>query len=345
MMARHFVVAVLALQVAALDVRAQSDESARVRLERGLAFLSSIQEPDGAWLMQGQKSSAATGLAVMAFLSAGHVPGEGLYQAHLDRALRWVLQSQHRSGLFGAGTGHEMYIHAICTMMLAEVSGMTDAALGQRIKPALEKAVNVILAAQRLESGSDRGGWRYLVTGTDADLSVTGWQFLALRAARNLGCDVPAERIDLAADYVLRCYDPRSGGFAYKPGLAVTKACTGTGILCLELRGASRAGAGSRFGAEILKAKAYLVSQPLQRRDEFFYYTAYYGAQAMYQPRSNYWQVYRRNLHRVLFDEQKSNGSWIDESYGPTYATALAVLALAVEQRLLPLYQRHEALE
>lgn len=308
------------------------------RVERGLAFLASIQEKDGAWLLQGQKSPVATALSVMAFLSAGHVPGEGLYQYHLDRAIRYVVRSQ-KGGLFGERTGaQEMYIQAICALMLAEVTGMTEASLGAQIKTALEKAVAVILQAQRLQPGSDRGGWRYQVLGTDADLSVTGWQFLALRAARNVGCDIPAERIDLAVDYVRRCYDPRSGGFGYRPGLAVTKACTGTGILCLELRGSDRAGAPP--APEITRAKGYLVSHPLQRRDDFFYYTAYYGAQAMYQARSNYWQLYRTNLVRLLSDEQKSNGSWIDENHGPTYATALAILALTVEQRLLPIYQR-----
>jgi hypothetical protein len=340
----HFRAAVLPalaiLLLAAGNVKAQDE--ARTRVARGLAFLVSIQEPDGAWLLQGSKHPAATALAVMAFLSAGHVPGEGPYQDQLDRAVRWVLQNQKPDGLFSEATGQEMYIVAICTLMLAEVSGMTDATLARRIKPALEKGVAVILRAQCRQPGSSRGGWRYAVASSDADLSVTGWQFLALRAAHNLGCDIPAERIDLAADFVLRCYEPRSGGFCYMPGVNVTKACTGTGILCLELRGASGARGAA---AEVLKAKAYLVSHPLQRRDDFFYYTAYYGAQAMYQPRSNYWQLYRGHLHRALFDEQKSNGGWIDESYGPAYASALAVLSLTVEQRLLPIYQRHEAPE
>ena len=38
-------------------------------------------------------------------------------------------------------------------------------------------------------------------------MSVTGWQLLALRAAKNIGCDVPGERIDMAVEYVLRCRD------------------------------------------------------------------------------------------------------------------------------------------
>ena len=63
-----------------------------------------------------------------------------------------------------------------------------------------EKAVAIILKAQRGGSGPERGGWRYRVAHIGgSDLSVTGWQVMALRAARNLGCDVPADAIDRAA--------------------------------------------------------------------------------------------------------------------------------------------------
>jgi hypothetical protein len=126
----------------------------------------------------------------------------------------------------------------------------------------------------------------------------------------------------------------------------VTKACTSTAVLALELRGAGRSPTGTKgtsTTAEVLKAKAYLVSQPLKYGETHFYYTAYYGAQAMYQPRSNYWHLYRQQLHQVLFEQQQRNGGWIcDQGNGPAYATALAIMALTVEYRLLPIYQRHE---
>src|SRR4051795_12148262 len=85
----------------------------RERVDRGLAFLTTQQEPDGAWQLHGQKSPAVTGLAVMAFLSAGHVPGEGPYQEQLDRAIRWVLRAQDRTGLFAPPGSRDLYTHAI----------------------------------------------------------------------------------------------------------------------------------------------------------------------------------------------------------------------------------------
>jgi hypothetical protein len=104
-----------------------------------LSFLSTLQEQDGSWHLGGQKNLAATSLAVMAFLSAGHVPGEGPYHAQLDAAIRWVLRGQQGSGAFGDVGIENMYAHAICTLMLAEVAGMTGAELGRDIKIALAK--------------------------------------------------------------------------------------------------------------------------------------------------------------------------------------------------------------
>src|SRR5581483_11942408 len=177
--------------------------------------------------------------------------------------------------------------------------------------------------------------------------SITGWQILALRAARDLGCDIPARRIDLALEFVRRCHDPKTGGFGYQSSAGVTASCTGTGILALELRGADRREPGAARPApppEVLKAKAYLVNHPPAWTEPHFFYTAYYGAQAMYQPRSNYWHVYRQRLHQVLLEHQQRDGGWSGpDGYGPAYATALGVKELTVEYRLLPIYQLHDA--
>lgn len=60
-----------------------------------------------------------------------------------------ALANQQPSGLFAANGGHEMYQHGISTLMLAEVFGMTDAALGKELKPKLEKGVQLILRAKK----------------------------------------------------------------------------------------------------------------------------------------------------------------------------------------------------
>ncbi len=308
-------------------------------VDRGLVFLATQQEPDGAWPLGSQgKHTASTALAIMAYLSAGHVPGEGPYQANVEKGIRWILAKQQPSGFFVNYNWEDMYSHGICTMMLCEVAAMSDAKTAREIKPKLEKAVKMILQGQRTANNVHRGGWRYQLNSPDADMSISGWQILALRAARNLGCDVPAERIELAMQFVLQCRDPRTGGFCYVPGANVTNACTGTGVLALELCGKER-----HHSREALLGGSYLLKTPLRYDEQHFFYSAYYTSQAMFQLGNNYWNVFRPHLHKLLLDSQQRNGSWLNNDlHGTTFTTSLAVLALTVEYRLLPLYQRDE---
>jgi hypothetical protein len=316
-------------------------------VDRALAFLHNTQDKtDGAWRGQGaNKNLAVTSLAVMAFLSAGHVPGEGRYGTTVERGVRWVLKQQRPNGLLATEGGHEMYHHGIATLMLAEVAGMAEGKLAEDVRKGLEKAVAVILKAQRT-NGNDRGGWRYHVAAVDhpgSDVSVTGWQIMALRGAKNLGCDVPAEAIERAVGYLKRCQDSRTGGFRYVTSGPVTVPCTGTSVLALELCGKDL-----HRGPETLAAGAYLLrAENLPRwGGHHFYYSIYYGAQATFQLGDNFWSAYRPRLQDVLLRNQQTNGRWeggdSDAYYGSNYGTAMAVLALTVEYRYLPIYQRGE---
>jgi hypothetical protein len=323
--------------------RTELDEA----IDRGLLYLQRMQEPDGSWRMQGNfrgaggPRSAVTGLAVMAFLSAGHVPGEGRYGETVERGVRFVLSAQKPNGLISENGSQEMYQHGICTLMLAEVAGMTEGKLADEIRKKLEAAVKIILRAQR-QSGTSKGGWRYQIYGTDADISVTGWQLMALRAAKNLGCDVPPESIDDAVAFIMRCRDTYTGGFRYHPGGALTIACTGTSILGLEICGKEL-----HASPEIQKAAAFILKNPPAWGQPHFFYSIYYCSQATFQLGGSYWEHYRGKLHEVLAQNQLSNGAWIgrdSDSYqgGPCYSTAMAILSMTVEYRYLPIYQRGE---
>ncbi|MGF1579712.1 MAG: prenyltransferase/squalene oxidase repeat-containing protein [Gemmataceae bacterium] len=323
---------VLFVNFAPAQTRSKPDELEK-RVDKALAFLARVQQSDGSWKLNLPKHPAATSLAVMAFLSAGHVPGEGPYGEVIEKGVRWVLKIQRRDGLL-ATTGHEMYQHGISTLMLAEVSGMVDKKLQPKVKMALEKAVKLILRAQR-KYGEPKGGWRYQITGSDSDMSVTGWQLLALRSAKNLGCDVPAERIKMAIDYILRS-KTSSGGFSYRPNdRRHTIPCTGTGILCLEL-------CHKHHAEESLRAGSLLLRNPPNWNQPYAFYNFYYSSQATFQLGGNYWTYFRPRLHKLLFANQNNNGAWLNgrNYYGPVYATSMCVLALTVEYRYLPIYQR-----
>ena len=346
------IVVFLSCAAALLPAAPPQREPYEEAIDRGLAYLASNQSQAGGWAAdafpdrkRATGDPAITSLAVMAFLSAGHVPGEGKYARTVERGIRFVMDAQQKNGLIALPTAGytEMYCHGICTLMLAEAAGMTDAGTADDLKDRLERAVRVVLKAQRQDT-RDAGGWRYQVTGFDADLSVTGWQLMALRAARNLGCDIPQDRIKAAVEYVKKCHDARTGGYTYTIGGNVTPACTGTGILSLELSGKEY-----HKTHEALRAGSYLLQHPPDPAQPHFFYGLYYTSQAMFQLGDNYWAEYRPKLHGLLLkaNPPRVNGAWYgkgfdDSTYGPAYATAMAVLSLTVEYRFLPIYQREE---
>jgi prenyltransferase beta subunit len=337
----------LALLLLAPVARAEppkKDKQLEDVVDKALAFLKNQQREDGSWSGgQGGGNTAVTSLCVMAFLSAGHVPGEGPYAATVEKGIRFVLKAQQANGLIASQEGHqEMYHHGISTLMLAEVAGMTEGPLADEVRKKLEKAVAVILKAQRKGTDGNRGGWRYNVNGNDADISVTGWQVMALRAAKNLGCDVPPEAIERAVEYIKRCQDPYSGAFKYMHNGGPTVACTGTSILALEICGKDQ-----HRSPEVLKAAGYLLKNPPRWGNQQFSYSMYYCSQATFQLGGQYWNSYREQMHKVLFANRSDSGGWfgadsVSQIYGPKFTTAMAVLALTVEYRYLPIYQRGE---
>src|SRR5262245_443390 len=157
---------------AAQEKLTERDKAVDESIKKALRYLKRTQTREGWWTVGERPNAAVTGLAVMAFLSAGHVPGEGPYAETVEKGIKAVLRAQQANGLIAVGYGHEVYHHGICTLMLAEVAGMTRGNLTTEVKKKLEKAVTVVLRAQRKNNSSHDGGWRYRVIGSDSDLSV-----------------------------------------------------------------------------------------------------------------------------------------------------------------------------
>ncbi len=323
------------------DQRTPEQNEVDQAIVKALKYLSNEQRPSGAWRVDAfGESTAATSLAVMANMAAGHVPGEGPYRKQMDRAIQWVIDHQMSNGMLVHRKSHgPMYSHGISTLMLAEVVGMVDQSQAISCRRALERGIKLILEAQMIpKSRQHAGGWRYQGSSKDSDLSVTAWQLLALRAAKNVGCDVPADNIDRAVEYVKRCSVRSHRGFAYQPGGGATPTRTGTGILCLEI-------CGEHQTAEALGGAEYLLNQPLNSRDHYFFYGVYYCSLGMFKVGGKYWEETRDHLRDILLKTQSSDGSWSavhgsERNHGTVYATSMAVLALAVEYQYLPIYQR-----
>ncbi len=311
-------------------------------VNRALTWLAKEQQPSGAWPSEAHGDlTAVTALSVMAFLAAGHVPEEGPYGRNISKGVAWILSQQQTNGLLvGKHKSHgPMYSHGIATLMLAEVSGMVSGDQADQCQRCLEKAVKLIIDAQNYPKGAQHdGGWRYQPTSGDSDLSVTAWQLLALRAAKDIGCDIPSQNIDRAIAYIKRLKVRTTGGFGYMGSNGATVTRSGCGIVALEVCGEHRT-------EETLAAANLILARQLTIQEGYFFYGAYYCTVGMYKVGGEEWQTSRPFLYDTILQLQNPTGYWkpIDGSErgaGNAYATSMAILALTVEYGYLPIYQR-----
>lgn len=318
------------------------EERIDVSVQKAVRWLADSQLPSGAWPAENYgESTAATSLAVMSFMAAGHVPEEGPYGRNISRGIAWVLSEQQTNGLLvGKRRSHgPMYSHGIATLMLAEVAGMVPGEQATKCRTALEKATRLIVDAQNHPKGSQHdGGWRYQPTSGDSDLSVTAWQLLALRAAKDIGCDIPSRNIDRAIAYIKRLRVQRGGGFGYMAGHGATVTRSGTGIVALEVCGEHRT-------PETMAAAQLILSRPLTKQEHYFYYGAYYCTVGMYKVGEAEWQTARPILYETVLGMQNPSGFWkpihgSERGAGDVYATCMSLLALCIEYGYLPIYQR-----
>lgn len=311
----------------------QYDKPVDEAIDKALAFLAHDQSPNGTFPAGTSYGAAVPALCVMAFLSKGHVPGQGPYGETINKSIDAVLALQQENGFFPA----QMYSHGIATLMLSEVSGMVDPNRQKRIDKAFPLAMKLILAAQKCTKPEPmRGGWRYTPSSGDSDISCTGWQLMGLRSARNNGTEVPKESLDDAVKFILNCHMP-DGGFAYQPGGGSGLARTGTALLCLELSGRHREKVTIDAGEYILK------NMPKQFGGQgHFYYALYYCSQGMFQLGGDYWDRWASQMYDMMLKFQKPDGSWPSSGDVPvvSYSTAMSVLAISVAYRQLPIYQR-----
>ena len=319
-------------------------------IESGIKFVLSNQKDDGAIYDRGNPT-AITALSLMSLAAVGHLPihpnknGEAM-----AKALEFILleKNQNEVGYFGKDGGR-MYGHGIVTLTLAEMLGMgMDEETDTSIREKCQKAIDLILRSQKVQKNqAQQGGWRYSPDSRDADLSVTIWQLMALRSAKNSGLDVPTSSITDAIKYLERSYKSKlddqgepidkKSGFAYQPGGHPEYTTTAAGLLAMQVCGQYQ----SPF---VLGAADWLLDNVPQTNRKFFFYGTYYYAQAMYQRGDEHAEKARKSVEEILLPMQKENGAWqgggSESGAGEVYCSSMAMLALAVKYHYLPIYQR-----
>ncbi len=322
-------------------------------VDKAIAYLIGQQRDDGA-ICDRQHDTTMTSLAIMAMASVGIQPSAPTREgASMQKALAFILRDdrQDSQGYFGGKDGSRMYGHGITTLMLTEMLGMgVDEDHDRLVHERCQKAIDLILSSQKLnKSHKFQGGWRYTPTSNDADLSVTIWQLMALRSAKNDGLKVPASAIRDAVEYLQRSYaarldpngmpDKKASGFCYTPGgRSPSFAMTAAGLLAMQV-------CGEYESPLVAGAADWLLEHPPKWKDRFFFYGTYYYAQGMYQRGGDHAKTAQRLMQEILLEKQAGDGSWQAENgseanVGRVYATAMAVLSLSVKYHYLPIYQR-----
>lgn len=157
---------------------------------RALKWIADQQQPDGSWNFgeigespnPGSYKNApmgATGMALMAFLGAGHTHlKEGPYKENVEQGLAYIMNNakiQPTGVDYRDPITQGMYSQAVCTIALAEAYGMTK---DRRLRRPVQGGIAFIVNAQHPTDG----GWRYK-PGDAGDTSAVGWQVMALISA------------------------------------------------------------------------------------------------------------------------------------------------------------------
>jgi len=310
------------------------DAATQKVIDGALKFLASKQSPGGSWSGNNNSHQAAvTAYVVNAFLAAGNLPGEGPHGKTVQRGVDFLLDCVRPDGYIAAPTGeNNMYGHGIATIVLGETYGLTQ---DQRMRPALERAIRLIVQTQNKE-----GGWRYRPRVEDADISVTVLQVTALRVAKNSGIDVPQRTLDRAVAYVRSCFDERSGGFTYQPrGGAPGFARTCAAIYSLQVLG-------FYDDPMVLRGSQFAIDN-FGKQNEWFTYGNFYGAPAQYMIGGERWDRWYLTFRDKMLPLAQRSGDTVfwrplegGNGQNDTFATAVYVTVLAIPYQYLPIYQR-----
>lgn len=329
------------------------NDASEAAVDRGLEWLAAHQYPDGHWSIENlnckdhecgqhgayQANSAATGLALLAFLGAGNTHQAGKHQAIVDRGLKYLIRNQKKNGdLFNDGSEFTwLYAHGMAAIAMCEAYGMTkDPAL----KDPAQFALDFIAESQH----PTFGGWRYKPR-FESDTSVSGWQLMALKSGEMSGLKVSQSTYTKVRMWLDEVESKENRGtFAYHTSQQPTTAMTAEALLMRQYLGAKRTDPTLIAGADYLKAR-------LPRNDARDAYYWYYATQVMFHMQGDHWAEWNASLRDMLVDAQSKDGptrgSWspiepTKDKWGPSggrhYLTCLNLLMLEVYYRHLPLY-------
>lgn len=330
-----------------------ADSEAAVEL--ALQWLAAHQRPNGSWSLvhtnehcNGQCSHpgsperyepAATGLALLAFLGAGYTHRDGKYAAEIKRGIYYLTQTMEltpHGGSFMFSHHQGMYNQGVATFALCEALQLSK---DDSLRDHCQKAVNFIAFAQ-----NETGGWGYLPK-APGDLTITGWQTMALKSADGAHLYIPAHTIVRIDKFLDSQTDAEKILYGYsRPSTPDSRnpTCTAIGLLLRLFRGWPTS------DPRILTGVNHLEKQGISGHD---IYRNYYTTLLLFHVDARIFQNWNPNMRDSLVRSQMRSGhaagSWhFEDKFGDVggrlYTTAMAAMTLEVYYRFSPIYLNAE---
>ena len=224
-----------------------------------------------------------------------------------------------------------IYEHGIATYALGEMYAL--ARMGKKelpgMKEAFEGGVGFIIANQL--SG---GGWGYY-KGTyesnateNLDLSVSGWQYQALKAAKLTALPIPGlhQSIDKAVKYLKSKQNHTkstaypAGGFGNVQSAAGYNQWALTGVGILGLQTLDKGGSFPSILAGFQFADSIFKEAPPDWANNCNLYAWYYYTQAYFQKGGKDWKKWNDTAMTIVLDNQTPDGSWKTEGTSPWHS-------------------------
>lgn len=331
-------------------------------VSQSLEWLKGKQNEDGSW---GRNHKAAmTGLSLLCYLGRCETPDSPFYGDNVMKAIMYLVELSNKSPegficedpkpISGA------YEHGIATYALGEM--YTLARLGAKQLPgmreAFEKGVIAIIKAQN-KDGRGKGSWDYYTrnvmetgnwTSNREDLSVTGWQYQALKAAKNSGLKIDGlnKAIDATTDYILTT-QTKDGGFGRdkRDEHYNQWSLTGCGTLGLQTLAKGKTAA---IKKSMKFLTDFLTAEPLDWEKNCNLYCWYYYTQAFFQQGGADWKFYNEQFLPQILKAQQPDGSFkrgranwpSGDAADEIYRQTLCTLQLEVYYRYLKVADREE---
>jgi hypothetical protein len=326
--------------------------------EKGLDWLTKNQAADGSW---GKSYTIGiTGMACLAYLSAGDEPFAGDRGKALAKGLQFLLDNQKEGVFLTQGQSVSTWIHGqgFASLALSEAYGRS---LFCKVKPDIDvKKIRAVVAEsvkQIAKNQADSGGWWYTAGERNrAEGATTVCAVQALVSADNFGIEIDPKVLDNGFEY-LKKSQSKDGGFNYMLGDGQSmKGGTAADVATLGLM--------KKFDfAVMVKGYKFLLDFTPARMSAphtpwyFPYYGHYYGTMGMHLLGQEYKddKEFSDNTARYIAETQGElvpwqqedggwpNKGWIkDQEKGESnaYATAFATMTLFIPEGRLSIYNR-----